>query len=202
MTLQRAKENFIIDVATKLFFENSIFNVTIKDIAKEAGVGEMTVYRYFGKKQNIVLAVAVKLEQEILSFFDLSDEKTGFDKIKVFYNSYLKIFKKSPKHYTFIRDFDTYMIDFKDEGSLEGYEKGIDAYKKMFFEAYELGLQDGSIKPHENIETFYYASTHSLLELCKKMSYEGLLSQDDKIIKYDEIHMLIDVFLESLSISK
>ena len=202
MTLQQVKENFIVDVATKLFFEDSIFNVTIKDIATAAGVGEMTVYRYFGKKQNIVLAVAIKLEKEILSFFDLSDEKTGFDKLKVFYNSYLKIYKKSPKHYTFIRDFDTYMLDFKDEGGLEGYEKGIDAYKQMFFEAYELGLKDGTVKAHVNIETFYYASTHSLLELCKKMSYEGLLSQDDKIVKYEEIHMLIDVFLDSLSNSK
>ena len=202
MTLQQVKENFIVDVATKLFFEDSIFNVTIKDIATAAGVGEMTVYRYFGKKQNIVLAVAIKLEKEILSFFDLSDEKTGFDKLKVFYNSYLKIYKKSPKHYTFIRDFDTYMLDFKDEGGLEGYEKGIDAYKQMFFEAYELGLKDGTVKAHENIEMFYYASTHSLLELCKKMSYEGLLSQDDKIVKYEEIHMLIDVFLDSLSNSK
>ena len=202
MTLQQVKENFIVDVATKLFFEDSIFNVTIKDIATAAGVGEMTVYRYFGKKQNIVLAVAIKLEKEILSFFDLSDEKTGFDKLKVFYNSYLKIYKKSPKHYTFIRDFDTYMLDFKEEGGLEGYEKGIDTYRQMFFEAYELGLKDGTVKTHENIETFYYASTHSLLELCKKMSYEGLLSQDDKIVKYEEIHMLIDVFLDSLSNSK
>lgn len=198
MTLQEVKENFIVDVATKLFFDNSIFNVTIKDIAQEAGVGEMTVYRYFGKKQNIVLAVAMKLEKEILGFFDLSDETTGFDKIKVFYNCYLKVFKKSPKHFTFIRDFDTYMLDFKAEAKLQGYEEGLDAYKHMFFDAYELGLKDETVKPIDNIEMFYYASTHSLLELCKKMSYEGLLSQDQKIERTDEIRMLIQIFLDSL----
>ena len=47
MSLQELKSNFIVDVAEKLFFERSIFNVTIKDIAERAEVGEMTVYRHF-----------------------------------------------------------------------------------------------------------------------------------------------------------
>ena len=63
MTLQELKENFIIDVAKDLFFKKSIFNVTIKDIAKEAGVGEMTIYRYFSKKQNIVLSKSLSLQR-------------------------------------------------------------------------------------------------------------------------------------------
>lgn len=198
MTLQEVKENFIVDVAKDLFFSNSLFNVTIKDIAEKAGVGEMTVYRYFKKKQNIVLAVALKLQKEISSYFDLSKGNNGFEKLSIFYNSFLRIFKESIEHYNFIREFDSYMLEFKDEGGLDNYETSLDDFKHVFFNAYELGLKDGSVRLINNIEMFYYASTHSLLELCKKLSSGGLLKQDERLESHQEIQTLIDVFLTHL----
>ena len=200
MGLKEAKVNFIIDVATDLFFKHSISLVTIKDIANEAGVGEMTIYRYFGKKQNIVLAVTMKLQDEIATnYFDLSKGNTGFDKLNIFYHSYLDVFINSPRHYQFIKEFDAYMFENSEPNQLEGYEDALGRFKDYYIEAYELGLKDKSVKEVENIEMFYYASTHSLLELCKKLSFgEGLLSQDIKIEKRLEIQTLIDIFINSL----
>ena len=199
MTLQELKQNFIIDIATKLFFERSISSVTIKDIAVEAGVGEMTVYRYFGKKQNIVLAVAMKLQREVASYFDLSKGKTGFEKLSIFYNSYLKVFMSSPAHYRFINEFDAYMLEFNDNAELENYESSIDEFKNVYISAYEEGLKDQTVRSIDNIKLFYYTTTHSLLELCKKLSLNtGLLTQDKKSVKYQEIETLISVFLDYL----
>ena len=198
MTLKEVKVNFIVDTAKELFFKDSIFNVTIKDIADKAGVGEMTVYRYFKKKQNIVLAVALKLQQEITSYFDLSKGNTGFEKLSIFYNSFLTIFKDSIKHYQFIRDFDSYMLEFKDDANLGNYEASLDNFKHVFFDAYDLGLGDGTVKKLDHSVMFYYSSTHSLLELCKKLSSVGLLRQDEMLEKHQEIQTLIDVFLTYL----
>lgn len=199
MTLQEIKENFIIDVATNLFFTRSISSVTIKDIAEEAGVGEMTIYRYFKKKQNIVLAVAMKLQKQVSSYFDLSKGNTGFEKLSIFYNSYLKVFMSSPAHFRFINEFDAYMLDFNDNQGLDEYESSIDAYKNAYIEAYELGLKDQTIRNIDNIKLFYYTSTHSLLELCKKLSLNTeLLNQDKRSVKYQEIETLINVFLTYL----
>ena len=200
MGLKEAKVNFIIDVAKELFLTRSISLVTIKDIANEAEVGEMTIYRYFGKKQNIVLAVVLKLQNEIANnYFKLENGVTGFEKISIFYNSYLDIFLSTPSYYQFIREFDSYMLENSDSSSLKGYEDELNKYKEVYISSYELGLKDKSIKKHENIEMFYYASTHSLLELCKKLSVnEGLLSQDQTIEKKLELKTLIDIFLNSL----
>ena len=199
MTLQEVKENFIIDVATNLFFTRSISSVTIKDIAEEAGVGEMTIYRYFKKKQNIVLAVAMKLQQQVASFFDLSKGQTGFEKLSIFYNSYLKIFMSSPAHYRFINEFDAYMLEFNDNPDLANYESSLDEFKNVYIAAYEEGLKDQTIRSIDNIKLFYYTSTHSLLELCKKLSLNTeLLTQDKKSVKYQEIETLINVFLNYL----
>lgn len=198
MTLQEVKENFIIDVATELFFERPVSSVTIKDIAEKAGVGEMTIYRYFGKKQNIVLAVALKLQKDIYRYFDMSNGSNGFEKLSIFYNSFLKIFVESTKHYGFIKEFDSYMLDNSDDNNLYGYESSLDSFKEKYLLAYEEGLKDGSVKKVDNIEMLYFSSTHALLELCKKLSYGGLLPQDKKIEKHQEIETLINIFLQYL----
>ena len=159
----------------------------------------MTVYRYFGKKQNIVLAVAMKLQREVASYFDLSKGKTGFEKLSIFYNSYLKVFMSSPAHYRFINEFDAYMLEFNDNAELENYESSIDEFKNVYISAYEEGLKDQTVRSIDNIKLFYYTTTHSLLELCKKLSLNtGLLTQDKKSVKYQEIETLISVFLDYL----
>ena len=52
MSLKDAKVNFLVDMATDLFMSRSIQEVTIRDIAISAQVGEATIYRYFGKNRS------------------------------------------------------------------------------------------------------------------------------------------------------
>ena len=66
-------------------------------------------------------------------------------------------------------------------------------------QAYELGLKDGSIKEQKDIETFYFSTTHALLELCKKLAAKkAVLSQDKHLQKKGEVQCLIDIIVESL----
>ena len=199
MSFKDLKANYIIDAATKLFLERSVSEVTIKDIAEEAEIGEATIYRYFLKKQNIVLASVMKLKQKVDdSYFDLSKGKTGFEKVEIFYKSYLDIFKDSPEYFRFINDFDAYMTAEADV-SLGEYEKEVDTFKSGFLSAYEEGLKDGSIKSIPDIETFYFSTTHALLEICKKLSVsQALLEQDKSSKKAAEVECLIKIMLDSL----
>ena len=193
------KRTYIVDVATSLFLNEGIDNVTIKEIAEAADVGEMTIYRYFGKKQNIVAEAVLSL-QEIVSndYFALKEAKTGYEKLKVFYSSYLEVFKNKPEYFRFIREFDLLMMS-EDENVLKQYEKGIEGFKNAFIDAYNLGIKDKTIKTIDNIELFYFTTTHALIELCKKLSYKkGVLAQDKKIKKTDEIECLINTILVSL----
>ena len=199
MRLKEAKINFIVGVATNLFMRRSINDVTIKDIAVEAGVGEATIYRYFSKKEAIVLACVMSLQEEVNKrYFKLNEGGSGYDRIKIFYNSYLNIFKSTPEYFYFIKEFDTFMYTQNPE-ILKEYEKGIDQYRNIFIEAYTLGLMDGSVRKIEKIDTFYFSTTHSLLELCKKLSIsKALLTQDKTLQKVEEIQCLIDIILKSL----
>ena len=199
MTFKDLKANYIVDVATSLFLKQPINDVTIKDIADASNVGEATIYRYFSKKQNIVLASILKLKEKVQeSYFNLSKGKTGFEKVEIFYFSYLNIFLDSPSYFYFIKEFDSYM-SLELNASLDEYEKEIDQFKDKYLASYKEGLKDGSIKEVEDIETFYYSTTHSLLELCKKMAVnKDILKQDKNSKKAAEIEYLIKIILDSL----
>ena len=198
MDLTKIRNDLIVDETIKLFFTSSISNVTMKEIAAKADIGEASLYRYFKHKKNIVLAASLKLQSQISSnYFDLNKGVNGLDKLTIFYNSYLDIFKESTSYYKFINEFDAYMLeeDFLDSS----YEDNLNIFKNSFMDAYKLGVEDCSIKNIEDIETFYYSSTHALLELCKKLSSDKkLLNQDKLSNKEGEIKTLINVLISYL----
>lgn len=200
MSLKDAKQNFLVDIATDLFMCRSIQDVTIKDIAVSAQVGEATIYRYFGKKQTLVVQAAMKLQQAVnAESFKLNEGKNGFEKIKIFYLSYLQIFDSHPDFFKFINDFDAYMAGEQGE-EMDSYESVVGQYKTAYMKAYQEGLNDGSIKAQNNIEMFYYSTTHALLELCKKLSIKkAVLSQDNLVEKRTQIQCLVDIILSALN---
>ena len=68
-------------------------------------------------------------------------------------------------------------------------------------EAYNDGLIDGSVRKVEDLELFYFSSTHALIELCKKKAIvEDILVQDKAIDKSGEIKCLIGIILNNLKL--
>ena len=201
MSLKEAKIKFVVDVATNLFLTDSINTVTIKDIADAAGIGEATIYRYFSNKENIILACINKLMETVArDYFKLSHGKTGYEKLSIFYTSFLDVFKDNPDFFFFLKEFDAYIYAYRIK-NLKKYERDISQYKIYFTNAYEMGIQDGSVKEIKNIDLFYYSTTHSILELCKKLSLKrALLTQDKSIKKAAEIQCLIKLILQAIKV--
>lgn len=194
--LKEAQIAFIIDEATKLFFSHPISEVKISDIAKDLGIGEATLYRYFGKKSNIVLKCAEKLSTNVFTnFFKVDTSKSGYERIKDFYYSYLEIFQKEKNYYSFIYYFDSYILNETDL-NLSNYNDQVDLYKKIFDDAFKAGLEDKSVGFTGDIDLFYRSTTLSLLNLCKKLATEeNLIESDKKFDSCEEIKTLIEIFL-------
>ena len=199
MKLKDMKKNFLVDTAIKLFLSESIDKVTIKDIATEAGVGEMTIYRYFGKKTNIVAEAVMQLQDVVFTdYFNVDSSKSGYEMLEMFYKTFLNVFTNRPEFFKFIKEFDIYMMN-EDSSMLQDYEDELGKFKNVYFASYYTGINDKSVKKVQDIELFYFTSTHALIELCKKLSYsKGVLPQDEKIVKTKEIECLINVFLATV----
>ncbi|MBO4539502.1 MAG: helix-turn-helix transcriptional regulator [Clostridia bacterium] len=194
MSIKEAKLQYIVDGATELFLKRGIADVTVRDIAVATGVGEATVYRYFTKKQNIVVAAAMKLSGEVFEGYFRLKGDGGLGKLTDFYTVFLRIFEERRDLYKFISEFDMYIAGEK--GDLTGYEKALFPFYKNFSEAYDEGLKDGTVKPVSDPSLFYLTTTHALLGLCKKMASEEILEQD----RYgkEEISLLISIIVNNL----
>ena len=145
MTIREAKLNFIIDVATGLFLEHPIASVTVKDIADRAGVGEATVYRYFKQKQNLVCAVAEKLQQRVFLEYFAPVSGSGYEKLEAFFGAYAKIFAQHREFYRFVGDFDAYVLS-ENLAAGKPYSDGVDDFRNLFLAAYREGIADGSVR--------------------------------------------------------
>ena len=194
MSIKEAKLKYIVDGATALFLEQGIDDVTVRDIAVATGVGEATVYRYFAKKQNIVVAAAMKLSGEVFEGYFRLKGVSGLERLADFYTVFLRIFEERPDLYKFISRFDMYIAREKDD--LSDYEKALFPFYKNFSDAYEAGIQDGTVKPTSDPNLFYLTTTHALLGLCKKMASENILEQDRH--GREEIKLLISIILNDL----
>ena len=140
----------------------------------------------------------MKLERQIFeTYFDLSQAADGWGKLALFYRSYLKIFSTHRELFKFINEFDAYMLSEGKTDSNE-YASGLDNFKALCSDAYRQGVADGSIAPVSDWDTFYYATTHALMELCKKLSSADIVRQDLSADKEKEISTLTEIILYML----
>ena len=149
----------ITETALKMFVSNSISKVRLYDIANKANVGEATIYRHFGNKQNVVLAAAIELSNKISFNYLREDEnKSGFELIKGFYETFLKIFKTT-NYYSFLNELDSYLQEEEFQGR-DKYQDNVESYRNLFMKDYEKGVNDGTLRQVPDIEVFYYSTTH------------------------------------------
>ena len=192
---KRAQEEIMAEETAKLFFEKSINTVTIKDIADHIGIGEATIYRHYKNKYNIVLSVASYLQDKVVKhYFNIDKDLTGFEQLKKFYYSYLQIFNDQPLYYKFINEFDAFVV-INTREDMSAYEQGMDKFKNIFLDAYHKGIEDGTVKEIEDINSFYFATAHATMSLCKKMAEKNVLTQDFTLDKTREIEVLIETIL-------
>jgi len=198
MGIKDVRRNTIIERAIKLFCENSIMEIKIKDVAEACNIGEATFYRYFSRRRALVMACALKLSERMCELFEDDLGGTGFDRLSRFYYRFYEIFGDHAEYYRFLSEFDAYCLN-KDITDLDQYSDNLDVFKERFVAAYKAGLEDGSVRKVWDLDLFYYSTTHAMLSLCKKLATEShIVRQDDLTDKRQEVRLVIEVILNSL----
>lgn len=72
-----ARRNQILDAATKVFAEKGFHPTTIKDIAREAGIADGTIYNYFENKMALMLGLLDRLNESDRRVEDFSQLTAG-----------------------------------------------------------------------------------------------------------------------------
>lgn len=83
-----ARRNQILDAATKVFAAKGFHPTTIKDIAREAGIADGTIYNYFENKTALMLGIFNRMNESDRREVDLSQLVAG--DFRSFIKTYLR----------------------------------------------------------------------------------------------------------------
>jgi len=84
----RARREQIVEAATRVFAEKGFRRATIKEVARESGVSEGTIYNYFEDKDDILMAILHRLNETERRVEDI-EEGTASD-FRGFLEEYLR----------------------------------------------------------------------------------------------------------------
>ena len=96
---KQEKYDRILEIGFKLFAERSISAVKMIDVAKVSEVGEITLYRYFPTKTELVIAIATRKWQEFIEWYNSheysegTENLTGAEYLKFFLDSFLELYR-------------------------------------------------------------------------------------------------------------
>lgn len=176
--VRKQNKERVVEAALKCFSVNGIENTKVSDIAKQGGITERSVYRYFNTKADLVLEAA-------LLFWAQSVEKSkkvyartqheslpGTEQIRLVLKAYADQYFVARKELLFIQEAEAYlsrnnMIHLIRNDLPSDFYKGTTPLAKAILK----GMKDGTVKcSEERAERLYYNSYDSLLGLMQKMA--------------------------------
>lgn len=169
------------------FMENGIEKSKIYDIAKRAGVGEATIYRYFETKPKLVIQSAVKLwrnsVEELIPKISSESSKNlnGYEKIEAILKLFGSIFEKKPALLRLLEQFDNYIVkECVPMEQLQQFAEGILHVRAVTADIIREGQRDGSIRPEIDSSRFYLSSIQTILTLSQKLLMRGNIIQGEE----------------------
>ncbi len=155
MELSKRQQNkeeriqLIIQEAERLFLENGFEKVQMQDIADAAGIGIATLFRYFPKKDQLIVAAAVKNLQPTLERLEqfVNEEGNAYERLEVILNHFFEMQLERTDHARFREAFESYASFVATP--LPGIETYIDVQRHIMQTLEPLieeGKRDGSFR--------------------------------------------------------
>ena len=202
--LTQIKQNNIssaVDAGCELFRERGIDSVKMTEIARRAKIGIASLYRYFDTKEKLVIACAVKMWEQVIGKI-LPDYKSeeflslnGFERVSRIFRVYKILCDEYKEFVKFVAVFDSYCLNNKVEPSkLADYEQIITTLYRFFSDAFDCGVDDGSIKQGIDKKQYYLTCNHALMAVVQKLVSGEILSQDN-FADSSEVDIMTDIFL-------
>lgn len=137
----------ILETAERVFTFKGIDKTTMQDIAMEANIGIATLFRYFPKKEKLIVAVATKLlEPTLQRFAEIANLSiSSLDKLSELFDYFIEDHQNPGTK--LMSDFESYASHTSEP--LEDMDKFKELNQKIadeFSKIIQAGIQDGSIR--------------------------------------------------------
>jgi AcrR family transcriptional regulator len=194
-----------VECAAGLFLKRRIADVRMTDVAEAAGVGVATLYRRFSTKTRLALAAGTLLwrrfNERIVALVE-SDAflgMSGADRLERMLRLYAEGYVENAGFVLFIDDLDGLLVT---EGApldaVAAYGREVDSFYLIFADAYQLGLQDGSVAREVDFPVFYRSVAHALMGVAQKLARGEVIPSDDFSTGAQELECIVDMAVRAL----
>lgn len=196
---QQRRQN-IIQIAKELFLEHGVKTIQMQDVATAADIGIATLFRYFPKKEYLIIAATNAITDEMATDIGKIIEQTvtAYEKIDQILDYYMEMTNDPQLRLAkFFESFDLY--EKIAEESPEQYAEYLSARGRLagiLFTLGEQGQRDGSLRSDVDLDVFILTmvQNYSLFSFKSSLtrhdtSLSSLLSSDKQLA------MMKDVFL-------
>ncbi|MBB6634993.1 TetR/AcrR family transcriptional regulator [Cohnella thailandensis] len=145
---KESRERAILEAAEQVFTNKGIEKATMQDVANEANVGIATVFRFFPKKDKLILAVATRKMEDVLSDFrEIAEFNVPcLKKIELLFDKFS--FLERHAQVKLLENFDSYVAHLTEPlEDIESYNSVYQEISHVFASIAEQGAKDGSIRP-------------------------------------------------------
>lgn len=200
-----ARMDRAVECAAGLFLKRRIADVRMTDVAEAAGVGVATLYRRFSTKTRLALAAGTLLwrrfNERIVALVE-SDAflgMSGADRLERMLRLYAEGYVENAGFVLFIDDLDGLLVT---EGApldaVAAYGREVDSFYLIFADAYQLGLQDGSVAREVDFPVFYRSVAHALMGVAQKLARGEVIPSDDFSMGAQELECIVDMAVRAL----
>lgn len=108
----------ILDAAEYLFLKNGLENTSMVEIARQANISKVTLYRYFANRDVIALEIQIRMLTKISDTTTPSEPKPPLAKVKFSAQSMIRNFDQLRDAFRYIGMFDKIYLDNSSETAL------------------------------------------------------------------------------------
>lgn len=208
MELSKRQQNkeerirLIIQEAEHLFLENGFEKVQMQDIADAAGIGVATLFRYFPKKDQLIVAAAVKNLQPTLERFEqfVNEEGNAYERLEIILNHFFEMQLERTDHARFREAFESYASFVATP--LPDIETYIDVQRRIMQTLEPLiedGKRDGSFRPDIDVKVTIVTIINAFGTFGNNIVLKSHISYlEDDIEPAVQINALKEVLLASI----
>lgn len=196
---QQRRQN-IIQIAKELFLEKGVQTIQMQDVADAAGVGIATIFRYFPKKEYLVLATSNSITAEMATDIGqiVGQSVSAYEKIEQILDYYISGTKDPQLRLAkFFESFDLYEKIAAE--STEQYAEYFFARSKLasiLFTLADDGKQDGSLRQDIDLDLFIMTMVQNFSLFTFKSSLATHDPSLSKLLAADkQLELMKDVFL-------
>lgn len=202
-TFKERRRQKILESAFQIFARKGFEWTTMQDVADEAGLGVATVFRYFPKKNKLIISVMIYIIESSLPSFQqiLNSSATGYGKFRELLNRFIHLSDPNTvNNMKLLEAFETYMAFVQEPlEDIDDYHAAYASVSKIISEIIKEGKLDGTIRQDIEIEEVMGAIANAFGIYTRKLSFfESINMGGVKIVPSEQAEIMKNVFLEYL----